>query len=135
MKKIGLALILTAFLFPVGWGRAVDLIMPPTGKITKMAGTVKKVEVENMYLTFVADKEKKTYRVRGAISILETLKPGDHIVISIADDSIKYIRKMETGNKGKKKNVSSPKAQPVPATPPVQPQAPEKSGNPPAGTR
>lgn len=135
MKKIGLALILTAFLFPVGWGRAVDLVMPPAGKITKMTGTVKKVEVEKMYLTFVADKEKKNYRVRGAKSVLETLNPGDRIVISISNDSIKYLRKMEAAEKGKKKSVSSPTSPSATEKSPAQPPAPESGSTPPAGTR
>lgn len=124
MRKIGLALVLAAFLFPVGVARAVDFVIPEAGKITKMTGTVKKVEVEKMYLTFLADKEKKNYRVRGAKSILDTLKPGDRITVSITNDSIKYLRKIETTAKGKKKGASSPKAQPAPEKSPAQPQAP-----------
>ena len=119
MKRIGLALILTAFLLPVGLGRSTDLYIPPAGKVTKMTGTVKKVEVEKMYLTFLANKEKKNYRVRGAKSVLEILKPGDRIVVSISNDSIKYIRKIESGDKGKKKDTSSPKPSSAPENPPA----------------
>jgi translation initiation factor IF-1 len=118
MKKIGLALVLAAFLFPVSWGRAVELSIPQSGKVTKMTGTVKKVEVEKMYLTFLADKEKKNYRVRGARSVLESLKPGDRIVVSISDNSIKYIRKIETADKGKNKSASSRKPTSASKNPP-----------------
>jgi hypothetical protein len=135
MKRFGLALILTAFLFPVGLGRATDLYIPPAGKVTKMTGTVKKVEVEKMYLTFLADKEKKNYRVRGAKSILDGLKPGDRIVISISNDSIKYIRKIESGDKGKKKGASSPKPSSASENIQAQPTVPNQGNNPPAGTK
>ncbi|MCX5867104.1 MAG: hypothetical protein NT009_06405 [Proteobacteria bacterium] len=120
MKRIGLALVLAMFLFPAGRARAVEVVIPETGKITKVTAVVKKVELEKRYLTLLAEKEKKTYRIRGAKSILETLKPGDRVLVSIADEAIKYIRKLEAPEQGKKKGSPPPKASPAPENPPAQ---------------
>jgi hypothetical protein len=110
----------------------VEISIPEGGEIVKMTGVVKKVEVEKMRLTFRADKEKKIVRVRGAKSILETLKPGDRIIISVSDNSIKYIRKVETIEKEKKQGKSStPDAAPREKAPAAE-KAPAPE-NPPTG--
>lgn len=132
MKRIGLTLILTMFLFPAGWARAVEVVIPETGKITKFTAVVKKVDLEKRHLTLLAEKEKKTYRIRGARSVLEALKPGDRVLVSIADEAIKYIRKLETPEQGKKKGSPPPKSSPAPETPPAQTN-PATPANPPAG--